>query len=81
MAQQSELTEIRIPLEKGLAGHVAKTGEVLNIDHAYQDNRFLPLVDEQTGFKTRMVLCAPIVNRQGDTIGVTEVMNKKERRL
>jgi adenylate cyclase len=77
VAQQSELTEIRIPLGKGLAGHVAKTGEVLNIDHAYQDTRFLSIVDEQTGFDTRMVLCAPIVNRQGDIIGVTEVINKK----
>ena len=77
VAQRSELTEIRIPLEKGLSGYVAKTGEVLNIAHAYQDTRFLPIVDEQTGFKTQMVLCVPIVNRQGDIIGVTEVINKK----
>jgi adenylate cyclase len=77
VAQQSELTEIRIPLEKGLAGHVAKTGEILNIGHAYEDTRFLPGVDEQTGFETRMVLCAPIVNRQGGIIGVAEVMNKR----
>ena len=77
MAQKSELTEIRIPLDKGLSGYVAKTGEILNIDHAYQDTRFLPMVDEQTGFKTRMVVCVPIVNRKGDIIGVTEVINKK----
>ncbi|MFC1875655.1 GAF domain-containing protein [Thermodesulfobacteriota bacterium] len=77
VAQRSELTEIRIPLDKGLSGYVAKTGEVLNIGHAYQDTRFLPIVDEQTGFKTQMVLCVPIVNRQGDIIGVTEVINKK----
>ena len=77
VAQKSELTEIRIPLDKGLSGYVAKTGEILNIDHAYQDTRFLPMVDEQTGFKTRMVVCVPIVNRKGDIIGVTEVINKK----
>ena len=77
VAQQSELTEIRIPLEKGLAGHVAKTGEILNICNVYQDPRFLPVVDEQTGFETKMVLCAPIINRHGGIIGVTEVMNKK----
>ena len=70
VAQQSELTEIRIPLSDGLAGHVALTGEVLNIRHAYQDDRFLPLVDRQTGFKTETVLCAPIINRKGDIIGV-----------
>ncbi len=38
----------------------------------------MPIVDEQTGFDTRMVLCVPIVNRQGDIIGVTEVINKKK---
>jgi len=77
VAQQSELTEIRIPLSEGLAGHVARTGEVLNIKHAYDDDRFLPLVDLQTGFKTETVLCAPIINRKGNIIGVTETMNKK----
>ena len=77
VAQQSELTEIRIPLEKGLAGHVAKTGETLNISQVYEDVRFLPVVDKQTGFETKMVLCAPVVNREGSIIGVTEVMNKK----
>lgn len=77
VAQQSELTEIRIPLADGLAGHVARTGEVLNIKQAYKDDRFLPLVDQQTGFKTETVLCAPIINRTGQIIGVTEAMNKR----
>ncbi len=77
VAQQSELTEIRIPISDGLAGHVARTGEVLNIRQAYNDDRFLPMVDQQTGFKTETVLCAPIINRQGDIIGVIETMNKK----
>ncbi len=77
VAQQSELTEIRIPISDGLAGHVARTGEVLNIRQAYKDERFLPLVDQQTGFHTETVLCAPIINRNGNIIGVTETMNKK----
>ena len=81
VAQQSELTEIRIPLSDGLAGHVARTGEVLNIQQAYKDERFLSIVDKQTGFKTETVLCAPIINRNGDIIGVTEVMNKKKARF
>ena len=32
--------EIRIPLTHGIAGHVATTGEVVNIQDAYQDERF-----------------------------------------
>jgi adenylate cyclase len=78
VAQQSELTEIRFPIAHGLAGHVTRTGEILNIRDAYQDARFLPIVDKRTGFKTRTILCAPIINRKGDTIGVTEAINKQE---
>ncbi|MCG6910017.1 MAG: GAF domain-containing protein [Deltaproteobacteria bacterium] len=78
VAQPSELTEIRFPLSDGFAGYVAGTGEVLNIRDAYGDERFLPIVDQRTGFRTRSVLCAPIINRKGDIIGVTEAINKKE---
>jgi adenylate cyclase len=78
VAQQAELTEIRLPVTQGLAGYVTKSGEILNIGDAYQDPRFLSTVDEKTGFKTRMVLCAPVVNRKGKVIGVIEVINKKE---
>lgn len=31
---------VRFPMDKGVAGHVASTGEVLNIKDAYSDNRF-----------------------------------------
>ena len=30
----------RFSIEKGIAGHVARTGEVVNIDDAYSDYRF-----------------------------------------
>ncbi len=78
VAQKSELTAIRFPMDRGLAGYVAETGETLNIENAYDDPRFLASVDEKTGFHTRSVLCAPIVNREGAIIGVVQAMNKKE---
>jgi adenylate cyclase len=78
VAQQAELTEIRLPINQGLAGYVTETGDILNIDDAYQDPRFLSTVDEETGFKTKMVLCAPVINRKGEIIGVIEVINKKK---
>ena len=34
----------RFPMDKGVAGHVASTGEVLNILDAYKDSRFNRLV-------------------------------------
>ena len=53
------------------------TGQSLNIPHAYADLRFNPSFDRQTGFFTRCILCVPIVNKQGEVIGVTQVLNKK----
>lgn len=77
VAQDLEVAEIRTPLSDGIVGHVARTGEILNIRNAYEDFRFNPSVDETTGFHTTTVLCMPLANREGDIVGVTEVMNKR----
>ena len=68
--------EIRFPNHLGIAGHVFQTGEVLNIPHAYADLRFNPAFDKQTGFFTRSMLCIPVTNKVGKTIGVSQVLNK-----
>ncbi|NOX38848.1 MAG: SpoIIE family protein phosphatase [Calditrichaeota bacterium] len=70
--------EIRQPIGRGLAGYVARTGEVVNVADAYQDPRFNPEVDRRSGYRTRSVLCVPVRDRDGHIIGVVESMNKKE---
>ncbi|KAL4235697.1 hypothetical protein ACF0H5_004090 [Mactra antiquata] len=67
--------EIRFPIDKGVAGHVASTGEVLNIADAYTDRRFNREVDMQTGYRTKSILCMPIYIR-GSIIGVVQMVNK-----
>ncbi|XP_029570622.1 cAMP and cAMP-inhibited cGMP 3',5'-cyclic phosphodiesterase 10A [Salmo trutta] len=67
--------EIRFSIEKGIAGQVARTGEVLNIPDAYADPRFNREVDLYTGYTTRNILCMPIVSR-GTVIGVVQMVNK-----
>ncbi|XP_076463269.1 putative 3',5'-cyclic phosphodiesterase pde-5 isoform X2 [Babylonia areolata] len=67
--------EIRFPMDKGVAGHVASTGEILNIPDAYADNRFNRDVDLQTGYRTKTILCMPIYIR-GNVIGVVQMVNK-----
>ena len=76
-AEGANVTEIRFPRTLGLAGHVASTGELLNIQDAYADPRFNPAFDQATGFRTRTVLCAPVCNREGEIIGVIQTMNKQ----
>lgn len=78
VAQKSQSKEIRFPIDKGIAGHVATTGNLLNISNAYGDPRFFGEVDDETGFKTETILCSPIINRNGDIIGVVQAINKKE---
>ena len=68
--------EIRFPADKGLAGHVVKTGETINIKNAYIDDRFNKEIDLKTGYKTKTILCMPIKNLNQDIIGAFQVLNK-----
>lgn len=68
--------EIRFPADKGLAGYVVKTGEPLNIPNAYNDPRFNPDIDKETGYHTKTILCMPIKNNNQEIIGAFQVLNK-----
>jgi len=72
-----ETVQIRIPANRGVAGAVFCSGQVANIDDPYSDDRFDQDVDRRTGFKTSSILCAPIANKAGGRIGVTQVLNKR----
>jgi adenylate cyclase len=69
-------TQIRMPNHLGIAGTVFQTRQSVNIPHAYADLRFNPSFDKRTGFFTRSILCVPVLNKHGKTIGVTQVLNK-----
>jgi sigma-B regulation protein RsbU (phosphoserine phosphatase) len=71
------LTEIRVKKGEGIAGHVAATGQVLNIADAYADPRFLREYSDRTGYRVRTIITAPIRNPQGKIIGVVQLLNKQ----
>ncbi|KAL0973490.1 hypothetical protein UPYG_G00204670 [Umbra pygmaea] len=68
--------EFRIPADQGIAGHVAMTGQILNIKDAYSHPLFYRGVDDSTGFRTRNILCFPIKDENNEVIGVAELVNK-----
>ncbi len=70
--------EIRFNSSLGLAGHVATTGETVNIQEAYKDKRFNKEIDNQTGYVTKSILCMPIRNMSHQIVGVFQVLNKKD---
>lgn len=70
-----KLKKIELPIDKGIAGWVAMNGEPLIIPDAYQDPRFNPKVDAETGFRTKSILAAPL-KVQDKIIGVAEAINR-----
>jgi sigma-B regulation protein RsbU (phosphoserine phosphatase) len=76
IAQGMEKQEIRLPRGRGIAGHVALTGEIVNIPDAYADDRFNPEVDKRTGFRTRNILTLPIRNKATKIIAALQLLNK-----
>jgi K+-sensing histidine kinase KdpD len=71
------MIEIRLPMGKRIAGYVAQTGETINMPDAYSDPRFNPDVDKRSGYRTINMLCMPMKDKDGKTIGVFQLLNKK----
>jgi signal transduction histidine kinase len=71
-----EANEIRFPAHTGISGWVFQNRQPQIINDAYSDPRFYPGVDRKTHFKTRNILCLPLINRNGDCIGTLQVINK-----
>jgi len=69
--------EIRLPMGQGIAGHVAKTGRTVRIRDVYNDKRFYRGIDLKTGFRTRTMLCMPMKDAGGRTVGVFQILNKR----
>ena len=80
-AQGTNLREIRIHNKSGIAGSVFQTGIGEIIHDAYGDERFNAAVDQQTGYTTKNILCAPVKTLNGVVIGSAEVLNKKSGRF
>lgn len=66
---------VLLPRGTGIAGHVAETGEVVNIANAYEDERFATVVDKLTGYHTKTLLCLP-VKAEGEIVAVAQLVNK-----
>ena len=69
--------EFKIPKDHGVAGWVYCNNTPVVINNAYEDPRFYPGVDKNTGFQTKSILCVPLINRSNACIGTLQVLNKK----
>lgn len=70
----AKVEEFRIAVGQGIAGWVAQTGQEVLLNDVSRDPRFFQGIDQQTGFRTKSVLCAPL-KQHDHIIGVIEAMN------
>jgi len=67
---------IVLPIDQGIVGSVASSGETINIIDCYEDPRFNSSVDKQTGYRTKSMMTLPVHNQQHSIIGVVQLINK-----
>ncbi len=73
-----EVPELRQPLQRGIAGYVARTGETVRVDDAARDDRFDPSADRATGYTTRSMLVVPIrEHARAPVRGVVQLLNRE----
>ncbi len=78
VARADEIPALRMPIGRGLAGHVAASGETVRIDDAAGDPRFDSSVDKATGYRTRSMIVTPVRESQDEPVrGVLQVLNRR----
>lgn len=70
------IRQIRLHYGQGIAGWVAQTRRTVNVKDAYQDPRFDASWDLENGYRTRSMLCQPVLDREDNLVAVAQVLNK-----
>ncbi len=77
--KSSKLKSKSLKVGEGIAGWVASKRKSLIINDCYSDPRFNNAFDFATGFKTRNMICAPMI-KDNFLVGVIQVINKRGRK-
>jgi len=72
--KDDEINAYRIPWDKGIAGTVFQQRKFMRIDDALNDPRLLRVTSTRSGFVTRSMLCAPLVDKD-ECFGVLQALN------
>jgi HD-GYP domain-containing protein (c-di-GMP phosphodiesterase class II) len=79
VAQGLDVKEFRFSTGSGVAGFCARSGRLLNVPDAYKNEHFNPAFDKASGFHTKSILCMPMTDQHGGTLGVIQCLNKKKQ--
>ena len=75
---QPQLGSLRVPSGKGIVGAAMKERKMIRVDDVGRDPRFFAKADEQTGWTTRALLAAPLLDGD-ECLGVIEFLNPQGR--
>ncbi len=70
---------IRLKVGEGIAGWVVQTGRAQVIQDVNKEKRFSDKYDKFTGFRTRSMVCVPLISRN-KAMGALQVLNKKSKK-
>ena len=73
-----QLGSLRVPPGKGIVGAAMAEKKMIRVDDPGRDPRFYSKADEQTGWETRALLAAPLLDGE-ECIGVIEFLNPQGR--
>ncbi len=71
------ITGLCIERQQGIVGRALSEGRVQLVRDTASDPDFSASVDRQTGFRTRSILCAPLIVK-GQLLGALEAINKRQ---
>lgn len=74
-AGRDEVLGMRIPIDQGIAGYVANSGQPIAISNVQQDPRFNREFARSTGYVPKSILATPLIIHDR-VIGVMEVLDK-----
>ena len=78
-AEGLQKNQIKVEKDKGIiVGAVFMTGDKLKIDDVYQDMRFNKEIDKLTNYRTRNIICYPLIDKDGDIFGAIQAINKRQ---
>ena len=69
-----QLGTLRVPKGKGIVGSAMEERKVIRVDDVSKDSRFYAKADEKTGWKTKALLAAPLLDG-AECVGVIEFLN------
>ena len=75
----SNLPGLQLPVNAGVVGAAYLSGQSYLCEDVHEDKTFVAKRDQLSRFKTRSIICAPIIIESSDC-GVIEMINRKEKK-